>query len=56
MLNDRKIRMGEGQKRRLIATSAITLKSIDAARTAVENLKRREGDACSFCEREHRVG
>jgi hypothetical protein len=31
-----------------MATSAITLKSIDAARTAVENLKRQEGDAWQF--------
>jgi hypothetical protein len=45
MLNDRKIRMGEDPKKRLMATSAITLKSIDAARTAVENLKRQEGGA-----------
>jgi flagellar biosynthesis chaperone FliJ len=45
MLNDRKIRMGEDPKKRLMTTSAITLKSIDAARTAVENLKRQEGDA-----------
>jgi hypothetical protein len=48
MLNDRKIRMGEDQKKRLMVTSAITLKSIDAARTAVENLKRQEGDAWQF--------
>jgi hypothetical protein len=29
MLNDRKIRIGEDPKKRLMATSAITLKSID---------------------------